>query len=188
MDRRTRDGRRYQDIVLAVAAEFGPANPVALRELAALRFTLEREQGAIVSGDRRSLEDLVRLTNTIERKERALRLAHAGSVSTRGRASPSIWPPKSNVRKRPDDPRARHCHADDARGAERPAFARTVLEGNSWQAWRVLLIAMMGEPLTNDERAIFARLTGRLSEPLSGLRSFSAIIGRRVGSPVQRPR
>jgi hypothetical protein len=75
VDRRTRDGRRYQDIVLAVAAEFGPANPVALRELAALRFTLEREQGAIVSGDRRSLEDLVRLTNTIERKERALRLA-----------------------------------------------------------------------------------------------------------------
>ncbi len=47
VDRRTRDGRRYQDIVEALAAEFGPANPVALRELAALRFTLEREQGAI---------------------------------------------------------------------------------------------------------------------------------------------
>jgi hypothetical protein len=76
VDRRTRDGRRYQDIVLAVVAEFGPANPVALRELAALRFTLEREQGAIVSGgDQRSLEDLVRLTNTVERKERALRAA-----------------------------------------------------------------------------------------------------------------
>ena len=75
VDRRTASGRRYQDIVAAVAAEFGPANPVALRELAALRFTLEREQGAIVSGDQRSLEDLVRLTNAIERKERALRLA-----------------------------------------------------------------------------------------------------------------
>jgi hypothetical protein len=76
VDRRTRDGRRYQDIVLAVVAEFGPANPVALRELAALRFTLEREQGAIVSGgDQRSLEDLIRLTNTVERKERALRAA-----------------------------------------------------------------------------------------------------------------
>ncbi len=76
VDRRTRDGRRYQDIVLAVVAEFGPANPVALRELAALRFTLEREQGAIVSGGhQRSLEDLVRLTNTVERKERALRTA-----------------------------------------------------------------------------------------------------------------
>ncbi len=75
VDRRTASGRRYQDIVAAVAAEFGPGNPVALRELAALRFTLEREQGAIVSGDQRSLEDLVRLTNTIERKERALRLA-----------------------------------------------------------------------------------------------------------------
>ena len=75
VDRRTRDGRRYQDIVLAVVSEFGAANPVALREIAALRFTLEREQGAIVSGDQRSLEDLVRLTNAIERKERALRLA-----------------------------------------------------------------------------------------------------------------
>ncbi len=75
VDRRTASGQRYQDIVAAVAAEFGPANPVALRELAALRFTLEREQGAIVRGDQRSLEDLVRLTNAIERKERALRLA-----------------------------------------------------------------------------------------------------------------
>jgi hypothetical protein len=81
-DRRTRDGRRYQDIVLAVIAEFGPANPVALRELAALRFTLEREQGAIVSGgDQRSLEDLVRLTNTVERKERALRAARRAAGS-----------------------------------------------------------------------------------------------------------
>ena len=76
VDRRSASGRRYVDIVAAVAAEFGPGNnPVALRELAALRFTLEREQGAIVSGDQRSLEDLVRLTNAIERKERALRLA-----------------------------------------------------------------------------------------------------------------
>lgn len=75
VDRRTRLGRRYQDIVEALAIEYGSANPVALRELAALRFTLEREQGAIVAGDVRSVEQLVRLTNTIERKERALRAA-----------------------------------------------------------------------------------------------------------------
>jgi hypothetical protein len=73
IDRRTRLGRRYQDIVQALAAEYGGVNPVALRELATLRFTLEREQGAIVAGDVRSVEQLVRLTNTIERKERALR-------------------------------------------------------------------------------------------------------------------
>jgi len=41
--------------------------------LAGLSNTLEKEQGAIVNGDQLSLEDLVRLINTIERKERALR-------------------------------------------------------------------------------------------------------------------
>jgi hypothetical protein len=41
-----------------------------------------------------------------------------------------------------------------------------VLAGATWQAWRVLLIALMGEPLTTDERAIFVKLTGRASEPL----------------------
>jgi len=45
VDRRSASGRRYVDIVAAVAAEFGPGNPVALRDIAALRFTLEREQG-----------------------------------------------------------------------------------------------------------------------------------------------
>ena len=29
----------------------------------------------------------------------------------------------------------------------------SVLAGESWRAWRVLLIAAMGEPLTDDERA-----------------------------------
>jgi hypothetical protein len=50
VDRRTRDGRRYQDIVLALVAEFSPANPVSLREIARLRFSLERAQGEIVAG------------------------------------------------------------------------------------------------------------------------------------------
>ena len=29
------------------------------------------------------------------------------------------------------------------------------LGGDSWLAWRILLIAAMGEPLTDEERAIF---------------------------------
>jgi hypothetical protein len=89
VDRRSRGGRRYQDIVEALAAEYPGANPVALRELATLRFTLEREQGAIVSGgDQRSLEDLIRLTNSVERKERALRVAKRQAK-----------PPSSSVRR-----------------------------------------------------------------------------------------
>jgi hypothetical protein len=30
------------------------------------------------------------------------------------------------------------------------------LAGDSWRAWRVLLIAAMGEPLTEGERVLFA--------------------------------
>jgi hypothetical protein len=73
VDARTRDGRRYADIVDSLVAEFGSHDPVRLRELAGLRFALERAQGSVVNGGECSLEDLVRLTNTIERKERALR-------------------------------------------------------------------------------------------------------------------
>jgi hypothetical protein len=40
------------------------------------------------------------------------------------------------------------------------------LAGDSWKAWRTLLIAARGEKLSDDERAIFAKLTGREREPL----------------------
>jgi hypothetical protein len=40
-----------------------------------------------------------------------------------------------------------------------------VLAGDSWAAWRVLLIAAMGEVLIDDERIIFEALTGRPHEP-----------------------
>jgi len=46
VDRRTRGGRRYFDIVESLSKEFPVAEPVALRELASLRFTQEMEQGA----------------------------------------------------------------------------------------------------------------------------------------------
>ncbi len=48
-----------------------------------------------------------------------------------------------------------------------PAIFGTILSGESWAAWRVLLIASQGEPLTSDERAIYAGLTGREREPES---------------------
>ena len=56
-----------------------------------------------------------------------------------------------------------------------------VLSGESWAAWRALLIAMMGEPLTDQERLAFKALTGRDGEPLERVEDFWGVIGRRGG-------
>jgi hypothetical protein len=45
------------------------------------------------------------------------------------------------------------------------ALPGNVLPGDSWRAWRILLIATMGEALDDEERAIFKTLTGRPTEP-----------------------
>jgi hypothetical protein len=55
------------------------------------------------------------------------------------------------------------------------------LSGDSWRNWRTLLIAMMGEALDDDERAIFRELTGRDHEPGQRVEEFVAVIGRRGG-------
>jgi hypothetical protein len=55
------------------------------------------------------------------------------------------------------------------------------LVGDSWRAWRILLIAMMGEALNTEERAVFERLTGREREPLERVEEFWAVVGRRGG-------
>ena len=56
-----------------------------------------------------------------------------------------------------------------------------VLVGPSWHAWRVLLIAAMGEALTDEERVIFTALTGRTQEPLQRVEELEAVVGRRGG-------
>jgi hypothetical protein len=53
--------------------------------------------------------------------------------------------------------------------------------GPTWRCWRTLLIAAMGEELTNDERALFKSLTGREREPLHRVDEFAAVVGRRGG-------
>jgi hypothetical protein len=76
VDMRTSAGRRYRDIVDQLAIEFGVSvNPVALRELAGLRYTLEQTQAAVVAGDARARSDLVRVSNLIARRELSLREA-----------------------------------------------------------------------------------------------------------------
>src|SRR3712207_720407 len=67
------------------------------------------------------------------------------------------------------------------RALEDPALLGTVLSGETWAAWRTLLIAAMGEPLTDDVRAIFTRLTGRPSESLERVEELWAVVGRRGG-------
>ena len=62
-----------------------------------------------------------------------------------------------------------------------PALLGSVLAGDSWRAWRILLIATMGEALDDEERAIFQSLTGRPVEPGERVDELWAVIGRRGG-------
>src|SRR6516162_8527796 len=62
-----------------------------------------------------------------------------------------------------------------------PNLLGAALNGESWAAWRTLLVASMGECLTEDERATFRALTGRDREPLQRVDQFAAVIGRRGG-------
>lgn len=62
-----------------------------------------------------------------------------------------------------------------------PALLGTILAGESWAAWRVLLIAAMGEKLTDDERKLFTKLTGREREPLERCEELAIVAGRRGG-------
>jgi hypothetical protein len=62
-----------------------------------------------------------------------------------------------------------------------PNLLGTAIAGDSWRPWRTLLIAAMGEPLYDDERELFAELTGREHEPLQRVDQFAAVVGRRGG-------
>jgi hypothetical protein len=62
-----------------------------------------------------------------------------------------------------------------------PNLLGTMLSDDSWSAWRILLIAAMGEALHDDERQLFTKLTGREREPLQRVEEFIGIVGRRGG-------
>jgi hypothetical protein len=72
---------------------------------------------------------------------------------------------------------------------ESDGYFGRLLSGGSWAAWRVLLTAILGEELTNDERAIFRALTGRDSEALEPVEEFWGAIGtpRRQNPRYGRP-
>jgi hypothetical protein len=73
IDGRSADGKRYRDLLDMAVEEYGMHDPIRLRELAALRFSLEKVQEAVVGGDVLRAEDQVRLANLISRREKELR-------------------------------------------------------------------------------------------------------------------
>jgi hypothetical protein len=62
-----------------------------------------------------------------------------------------------------------------------PALLGHALAGDTWLKWRALLLAAMGESLTDDERAVFQQLTGRDHEPNYLVEEFVCVKGRRAG-------
>jgi hypothetical protein len=62
-----------------------------------------------------------------------------------------------------------------------PNLLGGALPGDSWAAWRSLLLAAMGEPLNPDELEHFRRLTGRETPPSQRIEEFWGVIGRRGG-------
>jgi hypothetical protein len=62
-----------------------------------------------------------------------------------------------------------------------PQLLGTTLEGPSWAAWRIMLIAAMGEKLTSRERGLFYKLTHRRREPGQRVEEAAFVVGRRGG-------
>lgn len=62
-----------------------------------------------------------------------------------------------------------------------PQLLGEALPGDSWLPWRILLIAAMGEALSDHERVIFAEVTQREREPGAQVEEFWGAIGRRSG-------
>jgi hypothetical protein len=62
-----------------------------------------------------------------------------------------------------------------------PNLLGHALPSHSWRAWRVLLMAAMGEALSSEERALFIQLTGRSREPGQRVEEAAFVVGRRGG-------
>jgi hypothetical protein len=82
LDMRSEGGRRFRDLAALVIAETGPDfDPTKVRELAGLRLSVEIAQAALVNGDPKARNDLVRLSNLAKRAERELRASKRASDS-----------------------------------------------------------------------------------------------------------
>jgi len=64
---------------------------------------------------------------------------------------------------------------------EDPNLLGDVIKGESWKAWRTLLIASRGEQLDPHERKLFFKLTRRQRPPREPVDELGLIVGRRGG-------
>jgi hypothetical protein len=65
---------------------------------------------------------------------------------------------------------------------EDPKLLGPILHGESWAAWKAVLLAVMGEKLTAAELAIFRSVAGdRADPPASRAEEAAFIVGRRGG-------
>src|SRR5262249_26530209 len=62
-----------------------------------------------------------------------------------------------------------------------PNLLGKALQGESWEGWRALLLAAMGEKLAADELKHFQRLTQRTKSPSSRADELWVVAGRRGG-------
>ena len=62
-----------------------------------------------------------------------------------------------------------------------PRLLGKALAGDSWHAWRTILLASMGEKLTREELATFRAVTGRNKAPTKRCEELVGIVGRRGG-------
>ena len=64
---------------------------------------------------------------------------------------------------------------------EDEALLGSALAGPTWQAWRSVLLAAMGEPLNREELATFTKFTGRKTPPSQRVDELWCCVGRRGG-------
>jgi hypothetical protein len=67
------------------------------------------------------------------------------------------------------------------RALAEPDLLGEAIPGDTWRSWRVMLIALLGEPLDEEELSIFAELTGGRDAPLKPVSEAWLIMGRRSG-------
>ena len=87
LDLRSQEGKRYAAVIAELIGEYGDGDLTRLRDLAALRISLELCQVEAMRGSLRAREDSVRLANLLCRRENELRTR---SAATKKETSPSL--------------------------------------------------------------------------------------------------
>jgi hypothetical protein len=87
LDLRSQEGKRYAAVVAELVAEYGNTDLTRIKELAALRISLEKVQVEAMRGSVKAREDVVRFANLLTRRENEL---HARAKPKAADAAPSI--------------------------------------------------------------------------------------------------